>query len=213
MTWPSYTNDTQCTQYVLGAINAARSVEGLASMVLPTNWNNLTPTEQLFVVANLERTSRGLNPYLGVNATLSAEAQRAAAAYQDPSLAPGFAVATDPQGYPALDGAWSSGYSVLAADYAWMYNDGWGGSDATTSNIACTSAGAAGCWAHRDELLGYAPGFNPGIGLGAANAEMGVGFAVVNGSGSFVDIIESPKGTPPPMSFTWATDVVPYLQH
>ena len=113
-------------------------------MVLPSNWYSLTTPEQLFVVANLERTARGLPPYLGINAALSAEAQRAAAAYGDPSLAKGFAAAVDRQGYPAMGGAWSAGFSVLAADYIWMYDDGWAGSVNAMSNIACTSANAAG---------------------------------------------------------------------
>ena len=211
LTWPTVTNDPGCTNYILSAINAARGVEGLAPMVLPTNWYSLTTPEQLFVVADLERTARGLAPYVGINAALSADAQQAAVAYGDPGLAKGFAVAVDPQGYPAMGGAWSAGFSVLAADYIWMYDDGWAGSANATSNIVCTSATAAGCWAHRDELLGYDPGYNPGVGLDCANAEMGVGFAVANGSGSFVDLIEQPKGTPPAMTFTWAANVVPYL--
>ncbi len=211
LTWPSVSNDPACTEYVLGAINVARQAEGLVPMALPSNWYSLTTPEQLFVVANLERTARGLPPYLGINLALSAQAQQAATSYADPSIATGFPIAIDPQGYPAMGGAWSSGFSVLAADYIWMYDDGWGGSVNATFNIVCTSANAAGCWAHRDELLGYDPGFNPGVGLDCANAEMGVGFAVVNGSGSFVDLIEQPKGTAPAMTFTWAANVVPYL--
>ena len=62
------------------------------------------------------------------------------------------------------------------------------------------------------EKEGYgAPGFNPGVGLDSANAEMGVGVAVVNGSGSFVDLIEAPSGAAPAMTFTWAQNVLPYL--
>lgn len=180
-------------------------------MALPSNWYTLNVTEQLFVVADLERTARGLAPYLGLNAVLSASAQHAAQSNSDPGSASGFAMATDAQGYPAMGGTWSSGISVLAADYFWMYSDGWGGSRSMTSNIACTSASSTGCWAHRDELLGYDPNFNPGVGLDCATAQMGAGYAVVNGSSSFVDLIEMPKGALPPMTFTWAQNVVPYL--
>ena len=211
MTWPTYTNDPACTNYVLGAINVARQTEGLAPMTLPSNWYTLNVTEQLFVIADLERTARGLPPYLGLNAVLSASAQHAAQSNSDPGAASGYAMSTDAQGFPAMGGTWSSGISVLAADYFWMYSDGWGGSSSMTSNIACTSASSTGCWAHRDELLGYDPNFNPGVGLDCATAQMGTGYAVVNGSSSFVDLIEAPKGTIPPMSFTWAQDVVPYL--
>ncbi|MGC8498039.1 MAG: hypothetical protein ACP5OV_00860 [Acidimicrobiales bacterium] len=207
LTWPVVANTPSCTTYVLTAINNARQLEGVPAMILPTNWYQLTTGEQLFVVLNLERTARGLPPYLGINAALSAEAQRAALAQADPSVASGFAIGTNAQGRPAMTGSWASGFSVLAADYAWMYNDGWGGSRAATSNLDCTSAGSTGCWSHRDELLGQDPGFNPGVGLSCASAEVGVGFGVVSGAGSFVDLIELPAGTPPAMTFTWASEL------
>ena len=207
LTFPETDDTPACTTYLLEAINNARSVEGLSAMVLPSNWYSLTTPEQLFVVANLERTARQLPPYLGINAALSADSQRAAQGDADPGVASGFTDSTDPGGYAAMGGAWSAGFNVLAADYMWMYVDGWGGSAATTSNVACTTANAAGCWAHRDELLGSDPGFNPGVGLTSTNCEVGVGFAVVNGSGSYVDLIERPAGVAPAMTFTWAQEV------
>ncbi len=209
LAWPGYTNGVACTNYLLAAINNARAIEGVRPMVLPSNWFSLTTPEQLFVVADLERTARGLPPYLGINSALTANAQHAAGANTDPSVAAGFPMANDAQGSAGFGGAWSGGYNVLAADYVWMYDDTWGGSAAKTSNIACTSAGAAGCWAHRDELLGSDPGFNQGVGLGCTNCEMGTGFAMVNGHASFVDLIEIPKGSLPPMTFTWADNVLP----
>lgn len=211
LSWPGYTNAATCTNYVLQAINDARSVEGIPPMILPSNWYNITTTQQLFVIADLERTARGLPAYAGVNAALSADAQHAAQTNSDPTVAVGFPMANDAQGSPGFGGAWSGGYSLLAADYIWMYDDAWGGSDATTSNIACTSVQAAGCWAHRDELLGSDPGYNPGVGLTCTNCEMGTGFAMVNGGASYVDLIEIPQGAMPPMSFTWANNVLPYL--
>jgi hypothetical protein len=87
-----------------------------------------------------------------------------------------------------------------------MYDDGWGGNAASTFNRACTSATSSGCWAHRNELLGFAPNFNPGVGLNCADCEMGTGFAVMNGSSSFVDLVELPAGAPPVMTFTWASE-------
>jgi hypothetical protein len=211
MTWPTFSNGAACTNYLLAAINNARSVEGLSAMTLPSNWYTLTTAQQLFVVTDLERTARGLAPYLGINAALSGEAQRAANANADPGIAPGFAIGTDPQGTPGMGAAWSGGFAVLAADYIWMYDDGWGGSRGATANVACTSPAAAGCWAHRDELLGYDPGYNPGVGLDATTVEVGVGFAIVGGSSSFTVLAELPKGPPPAMTFTWANDVAPFL--
>lgn len=211
LTWPSFANGAACTNYLLGAINNARSLEGLSPMALPSNWYSLSTPQQLFVVVDLERTARGLAPYLGINAALSAEAQRAAVGNTDPGIAPGFAIGTDSQGVPGMGAAWSGGFAVLAADYIWMYDDGWGGSRAATSNVACTSPSAIGCWAHRDELLGYDPGYNPGVGLDATNVEVGVGFALVSGSSSFTVLAELPKGAAPAMTFTWANNVQPYL--
>ena len=205
--WPVFSNDPGCTNYILQAINTARGDEGLSTMTLPSNWFSLSQDQQLFVVANLERTARGLPPYIGLNAALSANAQHAAATNSDPSLASGFSVGNDAQGSPGMGGAWAGGFSVLAADYMWMYDDGWGGSAAATSNVACTSSGASGCWAHRDELLGSDPGFNPGVGLNCTDCEMGTGFAVVGGSSSFADLIELPSAAPPAMTFTWSQEL------
>jgi hypothetical protein len=33
----------------------------------------------------------------------------------------------------------------------------------------------------------------------------------VNGTGSFTSLIELPAGSPPPMYFTWAKNVLPFL--
>ena len=211
MSWPTFTDASACNDYVLAAINNARSNEGLAAMNLPSNWYSLSTPQQLFVVINLERTARGLPAYAGINASLSAVAQRAAGANNDPGLAGGFAVATTTGGAPAWGAAWSGGFSVLAADYIWMYDDGWGGSASTTSNIACTSPGAGGCWGHRDELLGYDPGYNPGVGLDSTSVQVGVGYAVVGRWSSFTVLLELPASTPPAMSFTWTSNVQPYL--
>lgn len=210
LSYPVLDNTGACSAYVLEAINNARATLGLDPLTLPTNWLALTTEEQLFVIVNLERTSLGYPPYLGLNAALSSEAQIAAANFTDPVAAPGFAVGTDAQGYEGLGGAWASAFSVLASDYLWMYADGWGGSSATTSNIDCTSASDPGCWGHRDELLGSDPGFNPGVGLNCTTCEVGAGYAVVNGQSSLTVLVELPAASPPAMTFTWA-DETAYL--
>jgi hypothetical protein len=209
--YPSYTHSPVCTTFVLRAINRARKLEGVAPMVLPTNYQRLSVPEQLFVLADLERTARGLPPYLGLNPALTREAQRSAERKGDPSLAPGFAVGVDRQGYDGMGGAWSSGFSALVVDYFWMYDDGWAGSATDTFNSACTSAGASACWAHRDELLGYDPRFNPGVGLRCRTCEMGTGFTLAGPASSFVDLIELPAGRAPTTTFSWAHNVAPYL--
>jgi len=211
ITFPPYSNTALCSAYVLEAINAARKVESVKAMVLPTNWVHLSAPEQLFVLADLERVGRGLPPYLGLNKNLTAEAQKAAVTSRDPGIAPGFTAGNDPQHYVGFGSTWASAYTTLGADYFWMYSDGWGGSAAATANYGCTSASAKACWDHRDELLGYDPGYNPGVGLSCSTCEMGTGFALVGGRSSFTDLIELPAGKPPAMTFTWATNVAPYL--
>jgi hypothetical protein len=196
---------------VLRALNSARAIEGLPAIELPSNWFNLKPQEQLFVIVDLERTARGLPPYLGLNRQLHAAAQSAAAHEADPVYARNFAVGLDPEGVRGMGGTLALGYTTLEADYVWMYEDGWGGSSSRTPNLACTSPGALGCWGHRDQLLGFDGTFNFGVGLHCTTCEMGTGFAVVNGTGSFTSLIELPAGSPPPMYFTWATNVVPFL--
>jgi hypothetical protein len=210
-TEPAYSNSPACTNFVLLALDAARALEGVKPMILPLNWYVLRATQQLFVIADLERVDRGLPPYLGLNAVLSANAQAAAVKSTDPSLARGFAVGSNSQGTPGFGATWAQGMSPLTADYLWMYFDGWGGPFPKTLNVDCTSATAPGCWAHRGQLLGSDPGFNPGVGLQCTTCEMGSGFASVSGHGSYTDLVELPRGAPPTMTFTWARDVAPFL--
>lgn len=208
-TWPAFTNDPVCTNYVLSAINNARAQEGVSPMVLPTNWQTLSVPEQMLVVTNLERIARGYPPYLGLNAALDRETASAALREDDPALAPGFAVGVDALGTTAWGGSWASGFDVLSGEYLMFYADGWGGS-LGTSNVACLSSSSLGCWAHRDELLGSAPHFNNGVGLWCADCEMGAAYALVKGVSSYAQLIELPAAGPPPMVFTWKSEL-PYF--
>ena len=209
--WPILMETLGCTNYSLEAVNNAAAREGVSPMTLPSNFDSLSVPEQLFVVADLERVDRGLPPYLGLVPALSDAAQQAAVSLADPQAPAGFPVATDSGGYLMMGGTWAGGYqSVLGVDYAWMYDDGWGGSPATTSHIACTSATDPGCWGHRDELLGSDPGFNPGVGLACTNCVMGAGYAssqtnppAAGGlSSSYTDLVVAPT-VPVAMTYTW----------
>lgn len=203
-----YRNTAACNAFVERAINRARSTEGLAPVTLPTNWYSLTVPEQLFVLADLERTARGLPPYLGLSRVLSNSAQRGAQDLSDPNVATGFATSPS-SGFGSTLATGTS--TTLEADYGWMYDDGWGGSPKLTWNYDCTSATAVGCWGHRDELLGSDGAYNSGVGLDCTNCEMGAGFAVVRGTTSFADLVERPSAQAPGMFFTWAKNVVPFL--
>ena len=203
--WPAYDDQRSCTTYLLSALNRAHRIDKVAPISLPRNWYSLSAPEQLFILANLERGVRGYPPYLGLNANLSDEAYRAARARKDPGLAVGFGVDLNADGSPGMGGAWSEGFNPLIGDYYWMYDDGWAGSG--TTNLACTSVRAKGCWAHRDELLGADPGFNPGVGTGCSTCEMGAAMVGRGDNSVMVDLVERPAGNPPRMYFTWASEL------
>jgi hypothetical protein len=209
LSWPADSDSPGCDSYVLEAINDARAAIGESALALPYNWYSLSAGEQLFVLLDMERVGDGYTPILGINATLSARAESAAQGSTDPMPTLSFPAENGPGG-GYWGSVWAQGISPLAADYLWMYEDGWGGSAAATSNRACTSAASSGCWGHRDILLGAGLGMRYGVGTTCVTCEMGVGYAAVGPSGSWAAIIEVSKGAPPAMSFTWANEV-PYF--
>jgi hypothetical protein len=128
-----------CNAIVLRAITHARSVlEKIGGMSFSlAAYEKLTPVEQLFVTANLERVERGLSPVVVLTRSLDKIAQAGAVADQDPDLrkVPG----TLPGGghWVKLGGNWAGGFdNALGSDYGWMYLD----------------KGSA--WGHRDNIIG-----------------------------------------------------------
>lgn len=193
-----YDNSAACTTYVLAAINAAHAVEHLAPMVLPNNWYTLSVDEQMFVLTNLERTSRGLPPYLGLTRGLAISARAGALKNVDPWFVSGVRAAH----FTSILADASP--SPLAADYVWMYDDGWAGSVAATSNIDCTSAHSPRCWGHRANILG---GY---LGAYCHDCQMGAAYVNSAGAGAYAEIFVRPQGRPAPMYFSWS-DVVAHL--
>jgi hypothetical protein len=130
-----------CVRPVLDAINRAHAAEGARAMKLPSNFAALSQAQQLFVIANLERTDRGLTAAIGLSRGLDQNALTAARANQDPIPNPFYG--------NAYGSNWAGGIgSPLAVDFLWMYDDGPG-----SFNIDCRSAQAAGCWGHRHNVL------------------------------------------------------------
>ena len=124
----------------LGYIDALRAADGgVVPMTLPTSFATLTPSEQLFVVANLERVDRGVAPIKGVASALDTYAQGGADNDTDPSFPP----------YGAGGGSnWAGGTDILGSYSLWNYEDGPGG-----GNLDCTTPTDGGCWGHRDNIL------------------------------------------------------------
>jgi hypothetical protein len=128
-----------CNTIVVRAITHARTeLEKLGGMSFSlTAYEKLTPVEQLFVTANLERIERGLPAATVLTKSLDKVAQAGANDDDDPPLSqvPG----TLPGGgrWVSLGGNWAGGFdNALGADYGWMYDD----------------SGSA--WGHRDNILG-----------------------------------------------------------
>jgi hypothetical protein len=168
-----------CQEAVLEAIDQARAAEGIGPLELPSDYNTITIAEQLLVLADLERTDRGLPGFIGLSTKLDTSAQSAAAADSDPN---------GPSG-KTWGSNWAGGEaSALLADYDWMYDDGPG-----SPNMDCTNAVANGCWDHRRNVLGnYGP-----------RPAMGAAVTTVKGVTSMTELFTS--GPPGQLGYTLPT--------
>lgn len=127
-----------CDKAALDDIDNALAAEGYGPLSLPSNYSNLSMPAQLLATANAERTVRGL-PAMPENGSLDSRAHQGAQAGSDPAGPSGYAWGSNlAMGYP----------TALSADYVWMYDDG-----ANSPNVDCRSAGDAGCWGHRHNIL------------------------------------------------------------
>lgn len=68
-------NSNACTVATVQALDNARQQVGLGPIMLPTNWNQLTQQEQLFVLVDIARVDRGITPISGLNAQMDQNAQ------------------------------------------------------------------------------------------------------------------------------------------
>jgi hypothetical protein len=132
-------NSATCTSVALAAIDSAHAAEGIPALSLPANYSSLSHADQMVVVTNAERQERHLSAFAGPRGSLDSLALLGAQANTDP---------TGPAG-TSWASIWASGYAtVLAADFAWMYDDGIG-----SDNIDCTPSNPSGCWGHRHNIL------------------------------------------------------------
>jgi hypothetical protein len=196
-------DSSTCNQLALTAIGRARrSLEkmGGMSLSLPA-YDRLTPAQQLFVVVNLERTERGLAPAAVLSKSLNAAAQAGARAGRDPAMG---SVPRHMRGGAQLVWAganWSGGWiNPLGADYAWMYDDGPGG-----SNLDCRAGGSTWCWGHRDIVLttfsqASCHGGQGELVMGAGHAGQAAGY----GESDTVLLAGVCGPVPSDAAFTWA---------
>lgn len=193
--WPTCSSDgassSACTAAVLAAINHARSLEGVGPMQLPPDFTSMTPAEQTFVVSDLERVDRGLQPAAGMVATLDNAAQTGANNDADPTL-PSWTIGSFNANRWGSN--WAGDLNALAADYDWMYADGWGTNG--SFNMDCTGPGAAGCWGHRHNILSS---------YGGEELISGAASAAQAQWTSIAQIFVAGSGTYPAFVLSWAT--------
>ena len=179
-----YDDSSACVGATLQAIANGRSHEGLPPMVLPSNWPQLSPGQQIFVATNLERTARGLPPLAAMATTLDQAAAQGAAHNTDPE---------PPGGFPYRQ--WGSNWAgavgnPLEALYFWMYDDGTG-----SANVDCTPSNQTGCWGHRENIL---------LRLSCTLCLMGTGWDGVGygGDPSMTELLVETSGNPV-LDLTW----------
>ncbi|MDQ1683756.1 MAG: hypothetical protein QOC82_493 [Frankiaceae bacterium] len=193
--WPTCTSygpsSAACTTAVVAAINHARSLEGVGPMQLPTGFASMTTAEQAFVVSNLERVDRGLQPAAGMVATLDSSAQTAASHDADPTLSSWTIGSFNANRWGSN---WAGDLNALAADYDWMYADGWGTNG--SFNMDCTGPGAAGCWGHRHNILSS---------YGGEELITGTGSVAQSQWTSIAQIFVAGSGAYPAFVLSWAS--------
>ncbi|MBW4030001.1 MAG: hypothetical protein HIU57_04885 [Acidobacteria bacterium] len=188
-----------CLRAEVRATNHAHGLEHVVSVTLPRNFVALTDSEQLLVLVDLERVSRGEAPVLGLSRAADAMAQKGAQLNQDPIL-------SDPRAIPGATGGWTANWAAavnpLDANYSWMYLDGWAG-QGKTFNYLCTSAHARGCWGHRNDILVnasqlpcYATSCSLVMGAGNVNKH----WSIYN---SYTELIVQVAGNAPALLYTW----------
>jgi hypothetical protein len=135
---------TECEDWTIERLDAARSEEGLPAYALPADFTSLPGGEQLLILTDLDRLAHGYTPVYGLNANLSEAAQAGVSENRDPTT-------------PSAGGPWK-GYgsdwastAALTGYYLWMYDDGY-----ESPNGDCNTPSAPGCWGHRKVILGEA---------------------------------------------------------
>ncbi len=188
----AYDDSSGCVDAVVAALTRAHQKEGLGPFVLPSNWDRLTPAEQLFVATNLERTAHGLTPMAGLAQALDVVAGQGATSGGDPQLpAEG--------SFSVVGSNWIQGYSSpLEALYEWVYDDGLG-----STNVECTRHSLGRCWGHRANVL---------LQLECPVCVMGTAYSPSDTQGQhlcYAEVLVQSSASLP-LVFTWAQEQ-PYL--
>ncbi|HEX8975503.1 MAG TPA: hypothetical protein VF781_03230 [Solirubrobacteraceae bacterium] len=178
-----------CTSASLAILDQARAALGQPAYAVPSNFASLTPAEQGFVLANLDRLQYGLAPVTGLTAALDSDAAVGVQQVADPQPAA--------SNYVAWNSNWAGGFPNMPLAYeAWMYDDGPG-----SGNLDCTSSNTAGCWGHRHGVLYRFDNSGP-LAMGAA-----AGTDPSGQSGYTMLLFEGDSSFRPAFIYTWAQAV------
>jgi hypothetical protein len=182
----------QCVEAEIEATDNARASEGLGPIRLPSDYTSLTPEEQLFVLTDIERVSRGEAPVVGLSPLLDGDAEAGAATTSDPQFSFAAIPSSNWWGSNVVSGA----LNALDANYTWMYDDGYGG-----YNVDCTSPASSGCWGHRDNEL--TSGYGGTLVMGAGDVPQQSGLQSMS---ELLVAVQDPSDLPP-LTYTWAEAV------
>src|SRR5665213_656326 len=135
-----------CITEEIEAVYNAQTQEGLQPIPINIDaFSQLSPADQMFVLTDLERVTRGLPPVMALTAQLDTVSAKGAVQMTDPALS-GWNL-TGGKGAIAWDSNWAGGLNTVGSDYFWLYSDGEG------YNIDCTPTNQSGCWQHEDNIL------------------------------------------------------------
>ena len=161
-----------CEHAALHALNHARETLHLGAYAVPSGFTRMAPSHQWLILANLDRAAYHLLPISGIASALNAIAHIGAQTRTDPNPWP-LLQSLQGQAEIGFGSNWAGGQpNGLVAYFGWMYDDGFGG-----ENIDCRTATAAGCWGHRQNILGFATG--PVLTMGAAAISATTSYALM----------------------------------
>jgi len=181
-----------CVDGIVAALDRAHARLGFGPYVLPKNFDSLPGVQQLMILSNLDRLAYGLPVIDGLSPALNVVAAAGVTNDGDPDPS---ALLSGLSRY-GWSSNWAGGFAnAPEAYYAWMYYDGWGGTQ--TSNLDCTSATASGCWGHRQDVLAFSD--QGMLSMGAAvsrDAHGQIGYAMT--------LVWTPASSPwTTFSYTW----------
>ena len=168
-----------CDSLALQAIgNARQTLEKMGGMAFSmTAYGKLTPDEQLFVTADLERTQRGLAPAVVLTRSLDKIAQAGVTPAGIRRWARCRVSCRAAAGPPTPAPTGREDGSIRSDPTRWMYDDGPGG-----TNLDCSAARTAQCWGHRNIILDAFGGHSV---CGGSGSELAMGAGHATGMASY----------------------------